>query len=184
MATSTKTVSKKSANSKMPMETAMDLLVHELSDMRSAEKIILQMLKTASGAATNEALKKGLEKHMEQTQGHLDNVNAALKAVGKKPHQVECKGAKGLQEELKEAIKAKPSPEVLDSLIAGGAAKTEHYEISAYSGMVELAKMLGQTEAEKLLSKNLKQEEETLKKVEKIEGTLSRRLPGMKASAR
>jgi len=34
----------------MPMKTAMDLFVHELSDIRSAEGIILGMLKTAAGA--------------------------------------------------------------------------------------------------------------------------------------
>jgi ferritin-like metal-binding protein YciE len=181
MATSKSMTSTKSGNGKMPMETAMDLLVHELSDIRSAEEIIIGMLETASGSATNAELKKGLEMHLEQSRGHLENVNAALEAVGEKPHNVECKGAKGLEEELKEAIKSKPSPEVLDSLIAGGAAKTEHYEISAYSGMVDLAKMLGQSEAEKLLSENLKQEEETLKKVEKIEGTLAKQLPGMSA---
>jgi ferritin-like metal-binding protein YciE len=73
---------------------------------------------------------------------------------------------------------------VLDAMIAGGAAKTEHYEITAYSGMVELAKLLGEKEAEKLLSANLKQEEETLKKVEEIEGTLSKKLPVPSASKR
>ena len=166
------------------MENAMDLFVHELSDIRSAEGIILGMLKTAAGAVSNAELKKGLEKHREQTQGHLDNVDAAFKAIGMEPHEVECKGAKGLQEELKEAIDAKPAPEVLDAMIAGGAAKTEHYEITAYSGMVELAKLLGESEAEQLLSENLKQEEETLKKVEEIEGTLAKKLPVPSASKR
>ena len=162
----------------------MDLLVHELADIRSAEGIILGMLKSAAGAATNADLKKGLEKHREQTQGHLENVDAAFKALGMKPHEVECKGAKGLQEELKEAIEAKPAPEVLDAMIAGGAAQTDNYEICAYSGMVELAKLLGEKEAEKLLSANLKQEEETLKKVEEIEETLSKKLPLPAASKR
>jgi ferritin-like metal-binding protein YciE len=178
------TQSKTSTSKNGAMENAMDLFVHELSDMRSAEGIILGMLKTAAGAVTNAELKKGLEKHREQTQGHLENVDAAFKAIGMEPHEVECKGAKGLQEELKEAIDAKPAPEVLDAMIAGGAAKTEHYEITAYSGMVELAKLLGEKEAEKLLSANLKQEEETLKKVEEIEGTLSKKLPVPSASKR
>ncbi|CAN5891382.1 ferritin-like domain-containing protein [soil metagenome] len=180
-ATQTKTV--KSGDG-MPMENAMDLLIHELSDMRSAEEIILGMLKTAAGAATNAELKKGLEKHREQTQGHLENVDAAFKAMGMQPHEVGCKGAKGLLEELKEAIEAKPAPEVLDLMIAGGAAKTENYEICAYTGMVDLAKLLGETEAEKLLSANLKQEEETLKKVEAMEETLSKKLPVPASSKR
>lgn len=176
MATATAT-KRKSSSGEMPMENAMDLLVHEISDIRSAEGIILGMLEKAAGAATNADLKKGLEAHRKQTEKHLENVDAAFSALDMEPHEVECKGAKGLKEELDEAIKSKPSPEVLDTLIAGGAAKTEQYEITAYSGIVDLAKQLGQKEVAELLQKNLTEEEETLKKVEKIEKALSKELP-------
>lgn len=158
------------------METARDLFVHELSDIRSAETIILGMLETAADSVNNAELKQGLEKHHEQTQRHLDNVNAVFQAIGQEPEDIECKGAKGLEAELNEAIKHKPAPDVLDTLIAGGAAKTEHYEICAYTGLVGIAKLLGEKEAQKLLQANLVQEEETLKKVETIEEKLAGKL--------
>ncbi len=159
------------------MENAFDLLVHELADIRNAEETILGMLEKAASAATNADLRKGLEAHQAQTQGHLENVDAAFEALGMKPQEVECKGAKGLKEELDEAIKEKPASEVLDTMIAGGAAKTEQYEITAYTGMVDLAKQLGHDDVAKLLSTNLKEEEETLKKVEKLEQKLAKALP-------
>ncbi len=159
------------------MQTAMDLFMHELADIRSAEKIFLEVLKKGASKASNETLVKLLEEHRQQTEGHLKNVDAAFEALGMKPQEVECKGAKGLQEELEEAIKEKPAPEILDAMIASGAAKTEHYEITAYSGIIDLAKQLGQKDAAKLLEQNLKEEQETLKKVEKAEEQLSKELP-------
>ncbi|MGE3798313.1 MAG: ferritin-like domain-containing protein, partial [Thermomicrobiales bacterium] len=122
MATATKSTSTKSSSD--TMENALDLLIHEMADIRNAEETILDMLKKAASAATNDELRKGLEAHREQTQGHLENVDAAFKALGVKPQEVECKGAKGLKAELDEAVKEKPAAEVLDVMIAGGAAKT------------------------------------------------------------
>jgi hypothetical protein len=52
--------------------------------------------------------------------------------------------------------------------LTGAAARTEHYEIAAYTGLVSKARTLGQTKAAKLLDENLRQEKEALKKVETI----------------
>ena len=56
--------------------------------------------------------------------------------------------------------------------LTGAAARTEHYEIAAYTGLVAKARALGETEAAKLLNENLKQEKDALKKVETIEKDL------------
>lgn len=174
MATATQT---KTSTSSGKMENAMDLLIHEMADIRSAEKIFLGMLETGAENATHGDLRRGLEAHRKQTEGHIKNVDAAFEAMGISPQEVECKGAKGLEGELQSALEERPAPEVLDALIAGGAAKTENYEITAYSGMVDLAKQLGENDVAKLLEKNLKEEEETLKKVEKVEETIAKKLP-------
>jgi ferritin-like metal-binding protein YciE len=47
---------------------------------------------------------------------------------------------------------------VLDLFLTGAAARTEHYEIAAYTGLVTLAKALGENEAAKLLQENLDDE--------------------------
>jgi ferritin-like metal-binding protein YciE len=51
---------------------------------------------------------------------------------------------------------------------AGAAARTEHYEIAAYSGLIEMARALGESEAVGLLEENLKQEREALREVESV----------------
>ena len=57
---------------------------------------------------------------------------------------------------------------------AGAAARTENYEIAAYEGLRRMAKGLGEDEAVELLDKNLKQEKEALREVEKIATRLSK----------
>jgi ferritin-like metal-binding protein YciE len=52
------------------------------------------------------------------------------------------------------------------------AARTEHYEIAAYTGLVGRAESMGEKKAAELLQKNLKQAEAALEKVE----TISKRL--------
>jgi len=155
------------------MDTPQALFVHELSDIRSAESIILTMLEEATEAASNASLKAGLKAHHKQTEQHLANVDKVFELIGEQPEAIECKGAKGLYEEAKDAIKEKPAPEILDSMLASGAMKTEHYEIVAYEGLVQQAKSLGQSEAAKLLQENLKDENETLKKLKELEPKLS-----------
>jgi ferritin-like metal-binding protein YciE len=155
------------------LDTPLALFVHELSDIRSAETTILTMLEEAIEAVSNAQLKAGLKAHHKQTEQHLANVDQVFELIGEQPEPIECKGAKGLHEEAQEAIKEQPAPEILDSMIASGAMKTEHYEIVSYEGLVDQAKSLGQTKAAKLLQANLKEEKETLKKLEELEPKLS-----------
>jgi ferritin-like metal-binding protein YciE len=163
----------KSKSDQTTLDTPQKLFAHELSDIRSAEKIILTMLEEAIEATTNPQLKAGLKAHHKQTEQHLANVDQVFDMIGEKPESIECKGAKGLHDEAKDAIKEKPAPAILDSMIASGAMKTEHYEIVAYEGLVDQAKSLGHTEAAKLLQTNLKEEKEALKKLEELEPKLS-----------
>ena len=158
------------------LDSPQALFVHELSDIRSAEGIILTMLEEAMEAVSDTQLKAGLKAHHKQTEQHLANVDQVFELIGAKPEAIECKGAKGLHEEAKDAIKEKPAPEILDSMIASGAMKTENYEIVAYEGLVDQAKSLGQSDAAKLLQDNLKDEKETLKKLEELEPKLSTRV--------
>jgi ferritin-like metal-binding protein YciE len=66
--------------------------------------------------------------------------------------------------------------EVSDDLIelvdAGAVARTEHYEIAAYTGLIEMARALGETDAVSFLDENLKEEREALREVESVTKTL------------
>ncbi len=72
-----------------------------------------------------------------------------------------------------------PSPMVLEGLVTGGACKTEHYEIAAYTGLVEKARAMGQTEAAQLLQQNLQEEQQMLQQVEQISRQLTQQMAAM-----
>jgi ferritin-like metal-binding protein YciE len=66
---------------------------------------------------------------------------------------------------------------VLDMFLTGAAARTEHYEIAAYTGLITMADALGETEAAKLLGENLKQEKAALETVTTISKKLASQAP-------
>jgi ferritin-like metal-binding protein YciE len=168
-----------SNSTQMPMQTPQDLFVHELSDINNAEQIIIQMLEEAQGMVQNPQLKEGLQMHAEQSRQHAQRIQQVFQQMGVEPHPIQCHAAEGLHQELQEAQQSQPSPEVLEGLVVGGACKTEHYEIAAYTGLVEKARAMGQTEAAQLLQQNLQEEQQMLQQVEQI----SRQLTQQMASA-
>jgi ferritin-like metal-binding protein YciE len=96
--------------------------------------------------------------------------------LGEKAEAVDCKGMQGIVAERDEFVKEKPSPEILQVFDLGATAKTEHYEIVSYTGLVDMARLLGQREVVKLLQENLKQEQAMAKAVEKLETELGKTL--------
>ena len=61
--------------------------------------------------------------------------------------------------------------------LTGAAARTEHYEIAAYTGLITMAEALGETDAAKLLGENLKQEKAALETVTTISEKLASKIP-------
>ncbi len=62
--------------------------------------------------------------------------------------------------------------EIRDLFLTGSGCRTEHYEIAAYTSLITMADSLGEDKVVHLLKENLRQEQETLEKLE----TAGRRL--------
>ena len=89
--------------------------------------------------------------------------------MGERAKGEKCPGIEGIKEEHETFMKENsPTPEVLDIHLTGAAARAEHYEIAAYTGLIDMARALGERDSVKLLQENLKQEKEAAKKVESI----------------
>ena len=82
-----------------------------------------------------------------------------------------CVGFEGLKQEHDE-LTGRVSDTLIDAVDAGAAARTEHYEIAAYTGLIEKARALGEPDIVTLLDENLKEEKEALREVESVEKTL------------
>ena len=160
----------------MPMQTPQDLFVHELSEVLSAERLIAEMLGEASGMVQDQKIRDGLEQHRRETEQHAKNVEQAISQLGAQPHPVQCHAVEGLHQDLREAAKSNPSPEVLQGLVVGGACKTEHFEIAAYNGLVKKAQAMGQNEVGELLQQNLQDEQKMLKQVAGVADQLTQQM--------
>ena len=155
-----------------------ELFLHELGDVLYAEKQLTKILPKLSKESTDDELQQGFDHHLDETQRHVDNIEAVFNELGEKPKAERCPGIEGLKQEHDEFMKEEnPSPEICDMFNTGAASRTEHYEIAAYTGLVTTARALGETKAADLLERNLRDEERMLDRVEKIAERLARSQP-------
>jgi ferritin-like metal-binding protein YciE len=154
------------------ISTPRDLFLHELGDILYVErKLVDEVLPKLIGEVQDKQFRTGLERHLEQTRGHITNVEHVFDELGERPHEEECLGFEGLKKEQEKMV-GEASEALVDLVNTGAAARTEHYEIAAYSGLIEMARALGEQNAVTLLDENLKEEKETLREVESVEKTL------------
>jgi ferritin-like metal-binding protein YciE len=151
------------------MSDPRELFLHELGDVLYAERTLVKALPTLQEEASDEELSKGFKVHLEETRQHVKNVEAAFEKLGERPSAEKCPGIDGIKKEHDEFVsKESPSQEVLDSFLTGAGARTEHYEIAAYEGLVTMADAMGEKDVAQLLGQNLEQEKKALEKMKTI----------------
>lgn len=143
------------------MPQIKELLVEELQDLLHAENQLTAALPKMAQAAHHPKLKEAFEKHLQQTQHHVERLQQAFQLLGEKAQPKPCKAMLGLVEEGKETIEEGEQKEPLaaDLALITAAQKVEHYEISGYGTVRALARQLGMTDVAELLSHTLGEEE-------------------------
>jgi ferritin-like metal-binding protein YciE len=160
------------------LTTPRDLFLHELGDILYVErKLADEVIPKLISEVQADELRTGLEKHLEQTRGHVTNVEQVFDVFGEEPKAEECIGFEGLKKEHDQLVE-ESSPELVDLVDAGAVARTEHYEIAAYESLVPMARALGEPEAVGLLEENLKEEKEALREVESAAKSLAKEKAG------
>ena len=166
------------------MSDPRDLFLHELGDVLYAERLLVKALSKLQEEASDEELALGFEEHLEQTRQHVKNVEQAFEKLGEKASAEKCPGIDGIKKEHDDFVaKESPSQDVLDSFLTGAGARTEHYEIAAYEGLVTMAEAMGETDVAELLSENLQQEKEALEKLKTIGKRLAQQGAKQQATA-
>jgi ferritin-like metal-binding protein YciE len=151
------------------MTTPKELFVHELQDVYYAEKQLTRVLPQLATEANDRELTRAFESHLKETQKHVVNLEKVFKNLNRTAEGQPCPGIDGIKREHDQFKQEHQTTEVLsDVFLTGSASRTEHYEIAAYTSLIEKARALGERDSVKLLQENLKQEKEALKKVETI----------------
>jgi ferritin-like metal-binding protein YciE len=148
--------------------TPRDLFLHELGDILYVEtKLSGDVLPKLIDEVQDLDFRKGLVRHLEQTKGHITSLEQIFESMAEQSHTEKCLGFEGLTKEHDEMV-SEVSEDLVDMVDAGAVARTEHYEIAAYNGLIEMARALGEGEAVRLLEENLKEEREALHEVEAV----------------
>jgi ferritin-like metal-binding protein YciE len=156
------------------ISTPRDLFLHELGDILWVEeKLENEVLPQLMEEAQDPELKKGLEAHLQTTRGHVENLEQAFEKLGETPQAEECIGFVGLRREHDQLSQQTPL-ELADFIVAGAAARTEHYEVAAYDSLIAMARGLDEKDVIPLLESNVKEDRETLHEIEKVTRHLSK----------
>jgi ferritin-like metal-binding protein YciE len=145
----------------MGMGSMQDLYLHELKDIHSAEKQILQALPKMAKAARHQELRQAFEEHQRVTEEQVRRLETIFDELGEKPTGKKCKGMEGLIEEGKEVLEEDADPDVRDAALIASAQRVEHYEIAAYGTARTYASQLGFNNHVELLQRTLDEEGET-----------------------
>ena len=156
----------------MELETLKDLYIHELKDLYSAEKQLRKALPKMAKAASDEQLADGFQKHLEQTEEHVNRLEQILESHDETTRGPRCKGMEGLIEEGKEIIEEDADEEVRDAGLISAAQHVEHYEIAGYGCARTYAELLGDTKGAQLLRTTLEEETVTDKKLTELAKTM------------
>ena len=150
----------------MQISSPEEKFQHELSDIYDAEHRFLEAQQELLGQASDPALKSMLAAHIGETEGQIQTLEQLFELLGQKAKRVKCHAAAGLVEEGRKSAEDAANPAIRDCIISAAVAKVEHYEVASYRILLMGAEGMGQPDMVRLLKQNLKQEEQTAKKVE------------------
>lgn len=147
------------------MRSLRDFYLQELSDLYSAENLLVKALPKMARAASAQELQQAFREHLEQTERHVERLDEIFEKLGEKPKRKKCKAMEGLIEEGQELMKEDAEDAVRDAALIAAAQKVEHYEIASYGCARAYARMLGEEDAAELLQETLDEEGETDKRL-------------------
>ncbi len=149
------------------MQTAHEMFVHELTDMLDAEQKLVEALGKQADESSRPDLQKAFQSHQAQIEKQVERLRQCFELLGEEPEDAECKGIRGLIEEHDSFVEEQnPAEDLVDIFNSVAAAKVESYEIQAYQSLIRMADLMEHTKVSRLLNQTLKEEQQTLKKME------------------
>jgi ferritin-like metal-binding protein YciE len=150
------------------------LFTYKLGTVLSSEKKILTMLKKLEKRAQRQELREQFRHHREETEGQIRNIEQAFDVLGERATGHSNPVVDGLAEQT-DTLWDKTDDEIVDSVLLGGAAETEHLEIALYEDLITQARAMGQEQVVSLLEQNLEQEQHTLEEVKRASEEVAQR---------
>ena len=139
-----------------------EFFIDEVKDIYWAEKHVVTTLPKMKKAATSEELQQAFATHTEQSKTQVERLEKVFELLGEKAQAKKCDAMAGIIEEGESIISdTKEGTATRDVGLILAAQKVEHYEISTYGGLHQLATTLGLTDVADLLKETLEEEKQT-----------------------
>ncbi len=135
-----------------------DLFHHQIKDLYSAEKQLINALPKMKENASSDSLKDAISTHLDETKNHKQRLEEIADDSGIEPGGMTCEAMKGLVSEAQSFISEDAADGVKDAGIIADAQRVEHYEISAYGTAMKFAESLNHSDAVDKLAMTLNEE--------------------------
>ncbi|MBV4360338.1 YciE/YciF ferroxidase family protein [Pinibacter aurantiacus] len=168
-ATSTATRKTSSSKNKTVKSMLADFFVEEIKDIYWAEKHIVKALPKMQKAANSDELANAFSEHLKQTEGHVTRLERVFELLGESPKAKKCDAMEGILKEGESIIEeTEEGTSTRDVGLILAAQKVEHYEITTYGSLHQLATTMGKNDVADLLAQTLQEEKNTDKLLTKI----------------
>jgi ferritin-like metal-binding protein YciE len=152
-----------------PSDGLRKLFLDSIRDIYWAENHLVMGLPKMAKAASLQPLQQAILDLLEQTKIHVQRLEQVFELLGREPQAKKCDAMEGLSKEGEGVIETTDAGTPARNLgIIMASQKVEHYEISSYTGLANLAISLGLTEAADLLNQTLAEEQDSDQKLAQI----------------
>ncbi|MEP6749446.1 MAG: ferritin-like domain-containing protein [Bacteroidota bacterium] len=139
--------------------TLQDFFVSSLKDTYWAENHLVAAIPKMIAAAGSADLKNALTDHLAVTKTHATRLEQAFELLGEKIIAKKCDAIEGLtmsgEHVIDNTVMGSP---VRDTGIIMSGLKVENFEITTYTGLIQVANKLDKTDVAELLQQNLDEE--------------------------
>jgi ferritin-like metal-binding protein YciE len=146
---------------KLFSENIEDLRTLYIANLRKAldmEQKITKALPTMIEKSTDAQLATAFRNHLEETRGHVAEVERILHNTTRETSPSTCKVIGSLINEADDNIKDAGDESIRDITLIASAQQVEHHEIAVYGTLRNWAELLGETEAADVLESILDEE--------------------------
>lgn len=142
------------------LDTPEELLRFQLRTALTMEHDSLAALGELANAAKSAEIKKLFRHHADETKEQIANLRQAFELLGYKESTAPSQSTKGISKQAVSLLE-RSAPKLRDQVAVSSALGNEHYEISAYQGLILPAAAQGLGDVVTLLQANLDQETHT-----------------------
>jgi ferritin-like metal-binding protein YciE len=126
----------------MTVADVRELFVRELGDIYDAEHRFLEGQRELAQQASDPDLEEALQRHIEQTEQHIRNLEQVYERVGHDPERLSSEAAQGLVNKAREDLEEAQGPAMRDCAINGAVVRVEYFEIGVYRRLLVGAELI------------------------------------------